>query len=104
MKKSKGPQATPSPKVSGANNDFVDIDLKSPTAVFFLAVLDMTWQMALVVLIPIIGGFELDKHFNLTPLLTIIGFVLAMTGTYFVIKRSLAAYNDKTIIKQKGDK
>ncbi|HET7827719.1 MAG TPA: hypothetical protein VFK97_02530, partial [Candidatus Saccharimonadales bacterium] len=51
--------------------------------------------LAIVVLLPIIGGFELDKHWRITPALTIVGFLLAMAGLFFTLKRSLAIANDK---------
>lgn len=101
MKKTKAPQATASPKVSGVNIDKADRNDRRPGTVFFLATMDMTWQLALVVLIPIVGGYELDKHFKLTPTLTIIGFVLAMIGTFAVIKRTLATYNNQMTVKSK---
>lgn len=50
---------------------------------------DMSWQLALVVLVPIVGGHELDKHFNLSPTLTIVGFILAMIGSSLVLWRQL---------------
>jgi len=104
MNKSDESQATPSPKVSGANNNPKGGEAKRPTAVFLMAAMDMTWQLALVVLIPIVGGYELDKRFNTTPLLIIIGFVLAMIGTFVIIKRTLAIYNDQTVTGSKADK
>ena len=63
--------------------------------VFIVAVLDMSWRLAIAVLVPIIGGFELDKHFDTTPALTIVGFLLAMAGLFFILKRTLAVANDK---------
>lgn len=59
------------------------------------AVLDMSWQMAVAVLVPIIGGYELDRHLGTTPALTIVGFILAMAGSYVVIKKMLTEYGAK---------
>ena len=64
---------------------------------FVSAVLDMSWQLALVVLIPVIGGFELDKHLHSTPWLTLLGFVIAMGGSYVIMKRMLAEYGNKSV-------
>lgn len=50
--------------------------------------LDMTWRLAIVVLVPIVGGFKLDEKFDTSPLLTIIGFVLSLAGTAFVLWQS----------------
>lgn len=64
---------------------------------FVGAVLDMSWQLAIVVLVPIIGGFELDKHLHTSPWLILVGFVIAMAGTYVVIKRMLAEYGNVSV-------
>jgi F0F1-type ATP synthase assembly protein I len=62
---------------------------KSAKAVFAVAALNMAWQLAIVVLVPVVGGFELDKHLGLTPTLTILGFIIAMAGTSVVLWRQL---------------
>lgn len=77
---------------------------KTAMNLFMGAVLDMSWQMAIVVLVPIIGGVELDKHWHTTPWLTICGFIIAMFGTYLVIKRMLAAYGDTSLSNPKDKK
>lgn len=68
---------------------------KSPKAVLVISALDMSWRLAIVVLVPIIGGFELDKHLGTTPVLTIIGFILAMIGLFLILKRTLADANSR---------
>ena len=65
------------------------------STIFIVAALDMSWRLLIVILVPIIGGFELDKHFGTTPVLTIIGFLLAMAGLFFTLKRTLAVANDR---------
>lgn len=52
---------------------------------FLVMVMDMTWQLALVVLIPIIGGFYLDKFFHTAPGLLIVGFLVAALGVVMVM-------------------
>ena len=64
----------------------------NPLAMLLGATLSMSWQLALVVLIPIIGGFELDKKIHTTPLLTIVGFVLAMAGMSLVVWHQLQLF------------
>jgi F0F1-type ATP synthase assembly protein I len=56
------------------------------------AVLDMSWQLAVVVLVPIVGGFELDKAFTTSPLLFIIGFIVAMTGFTLIVRRQMQIF------------
>jgi F0F1-type ATP synthase assembly protein I len=67
------------------------------SAVFISMALDMSWRLALAVLVPIVGGFELDKRLHTTPLLTILGFVLAMIGMAFVLWRMLKLVNSLTV-------
>lgn len=64
----------------------------SPRRDFLLAALDMSWQLAVVVLVPIIGGFELDKWLGTLPALTIAGFLIAMAGMAGVIWRQLRIF------------
>jgi len=66
---------------------------KSPSGIFISMALDMSWRLALAVLVPIIGGYELDKAFKTTPVLTIIGFVLAMAGIGLVLWHTLQTAN-----------
>jgi F0F1-type ATP synthase assembly protein I len=95
MKKTIAPKPTPSPASSAKTQS---IEGGNTALVMFAgAVLDVSWQMIVVVLVPIIGGYELDKHFGTTPVLTIIGFVLAMLGTFVVIKKVFVEYGDRTV-------
>ena len=63
--------------------------------ILVVAALDMSWRLAIVVLVPIIIGFELDKHLGSAPALTIVGFVAAMAGLFLVLKRSVALADQK---------
>lgn len=55
--------------------------------------LDMSWRLAIAVLVPIIGGVELDKRLKTSPTLTIIGFGLAMIGMGLVLWQTLQSAN-----------
>lgn len=93
---------TPSP-TPPANNSKVTVGkAENPQSVFTGMALDMSWRLALVVLIPIIGGYELDSKLGTTPLLTILGFLLAMAGSGLVMWRTLQVANDKPVPKPKG--
>ena len=59
----------------------------------------MSWQLAIVVLAPIIGGFKLDEYFNILPVGTIVGFMLAMTGMSVVVWRQFQLLTPKTETK-----
>ncbi len=76
----------------------------NPTSVFIGAALDMSWRLAIAVLVPIIGGYELDHKLHLTPLLTIVGFVLAMGGMALVLWRMLQELKVRTAPHPKEDK
>ena len=67
---------------------------KGPSAAFIGMALEMSWRLAIVVLVPIIGGFYLDEAFNTTPLLVIVGFAVAMGGMYIVMRQTVQAAND----------
>lgn len=47
---------------------------------FYGATLNMSWRLALTVVIPVVGGIKLDQHFGTTPSLTLTGFFLAVAG------------------------
>jgi F0F1-type ATP synthase assembly protein I len=71
----------------------------SQTSVFISMALDMTWRLAVVVLVPIIGGFYLDQWLNMTPVFTITGFFLAMAGIAVVFWQTLQTANTVEIPK-----
>lgn len=45
---------------------------------FIGATINLSWRLALTVLIPLIGGIQLDKKFDSSPSYTITGFMLAV--------------------------
>jgi len=77
-------------------------DSLNPRREFLVATVNMSWQLAIVVLVPIIGGFELDKILHTVPVLTIIGFFVAMAGMAFVVWRQLQLYQPPTSKSSKG--
>lgn len=52
----------------------------------------MSWQLALVVLVPVIGGVELDKMFK-TSYILFIGLAVAVLGSVVVMWRTMQAAN-----------
>jgi len=72
---------------------------RSPSAVFITLVLDMTWRLAIVILVPVIGGYELDKALKTTPTITILGFVVAMAGMAFILWKTLQVANRQPVPK-----
>lgn len=52
---------------------------------FIRGALAMSWRLALVVLVPIIGGYALDQQYHKTPWLTLAGLALALVGVFGVL-------------------
>jgi F0F1-type ATP synthase assembly protein I len=76
----------------------------NPEKEFLGAALSMSWQLAVVVLVPVIGGFELDKKLGTLPGLTMAGFVLAMVGLSLVVWRQLQRFQPPASKQAKGRK
>jgi hypothetical protein len=60
---------------------------------FYMAVLNMSWQLAIVVLLPIFVGVKLDKTFNTHETLTFIGLGVAVLGAAAVMWRAMKSAN-----------
>lgn len=71
---------------------------------FFVAAMNMSWQLAVVVLVPVIGGFQLDQKFDTLPALTIAGFFVAMGGMGLVVWRQLQMFGTGDDASGKGAK
>lgn len=66
----------------------------NPKSQFVGTALSMSWQLAIVVLIPVIGGYKIDQHFKTLPTFTVAGLVLSMIGTIVIIKKALNQLSD----------
>jgi F0F1-type ATP synthase assembly protein I len=75
---------------------------KSHSSVFVTMALDMSWRLAVAVLVPIIGGYELDQKLKTAPLLTIVGFLLAMGGMALVMWQTLQVANQVPASKKEN--
>lgn len=94
MKQTTAPASTPSPSAPRAQpRASGDKKVVTPSSQFINMALDMSWRLAVVVLVPIIGGYELDQRLDMTPWLTIVGFVLAMGGMAGVLWRMVQEVN-----------
>jgi F0F1-type ATP synthase assembly protein I len=88
MTKTTAPSKTPSPAGGTAKHEKA-ASYEKARRDFFVAALTMSWQLAIVVLVPLIGGFKLDESLNTSPALTLVGFFLAMAGTAAIVWRQL---------------
>lgn len=68
-----------------------DMDVFAAKSKFFSATLEMGWQLALIVLIPLIAGIKLDQHFKSSPSYTLAGFMLAIAGGAMVVWKTVKA-------------
>ena len=95
---------TAQPKSTAAHSNLDNAKPKkelNPKSQFISASLSMSWQLALVVLIPILGGYKLDQKLNTSPLWVIVGFVVAMVGFFLIIYKELNEFNDNVYNKDK---
>lgn len=61
---------------------------------FVGAALDMSWRLAVVVLVPVIGGHLLDEQFESSPIGVIIGFIVALFGMVVVMRQTVRAVTE----------
>lgn len=72
---------------------------KSPAGQFVTLALDMTWRLAVVVLLPILGGVWIDHRFATSPVGIIVGFALAMVSTAVVLWQAMQTANSLPVPK-----
>ena len=65
----------------------------NPGGVAMGLTLNMAWQLAAVVLLPLLGGHYLDDQMNTAPAWTVVGLVLAMIAMILVVRRTLVELN-----------
>jgi F0F1-type ATP synthase assembly protein I len=102
MTETKTPETTPSPAPVAHSSQVTVGKPEDPQSVFVGMALDMSWRLAAAVLVPIIGGFELDSHLGTTPLLTVVGFVVAIAAAVLVMRQTLQAANKLPVPKAKS--
>lgn len=86
------PKATP-PHIIGREKS------KSDKAVFLGAVLDMSWQLAVAVLVPVVGGAWLDKKLSSSHVFLFVGLGLAVVLSTIVVWRAMQAANQIPVPK-----
>lgn len=90
MKQSSAPLSTPNPAKGEVKQNPDGVNQRR---LFLVAVLDMSWQLAIVVLVPIIAGVELDKKFGTGNTLLFVGLGLAVVLSTVVMWRTIQAAN-----------
>jgi hypothetical protein len=89
MMKTTAVQSTP--RIKGENKP--GTTSSGPGAAFVTIALNMSWQLAIVVLVPIIGGVELDKTLKTSHAFLFVGLVLAVIGSIVVMWRNVQLAN-----------
>lgn len=49
--------------------------------------LGLAWQLALAVIVPIVGGYILDQHYHKAPWLTLCGLFVAAVGVFGILSK-----------------
>lgn len=60
---------------------------------FAVYALNMSWQLAVAVLVPLLGGVMLDKKLGTAPVCTFVGLGIALVGSAVVMWRAMQAAN-----------
>ncbi len=66
---------------------------------FVVTALNMSWQLAIVVLVPVFVGVQADKHFGTGYIWTFVGLGLALAGTGVVMWRAIQVANQIPVPK-----
>jgi F0F1-type ATP synthase assembly protein I len=81
------------------------IDVSAYNNLFVGMVLNMSWQLAIVVIGPVVGGYVLDQRFNSSPWLVLVGLVVAILATCGILWRTVREANSRIVALQpKGGK
>jgi hypothetical protein len=102
MNQTKAPKKTPSPRGLEQSKG-VDTG-SNPTSVFISMVLDMTWKLAIVVILPIVFGSYLDQRLKQGYTFMIIGLFVALLGAISVVYKSYIEANKITGMKTEDKK
>lgn len=72
---------------------------KGQVTTFVGMALNMSWQLAIVIFVPILAGVQLDKHFDTSYLYTFIGLGIAVVASTLVMWRTLKVANSLPVPK-----
>ena len=61
---------------------------------FIAIAASMSWQLAIVFLAPILGGYYLDSKFKTSPALLLVGFVISLTLSFLMIRKFYVQFNN----------
>ncbi|MEI7838209.1 MAG: AtpZ/AtpI family protein [bacterium] len=61
---------------------------------FIAIAMSMSWQLAIVFLAPVLGGYFLDSKFKTSPIFLLIGFVMALSLSFLMIRKFYIQFNE----------
>lgn len=82
----------------------INANVSAQQNMFIAMTLSMSWQLALVVIVPIVGGHFLDEHYRMAPWLTLVGLVVAIIGVFGVLTRTVSEANRRVNDTKPEDK
>ena len=89
----------------GSNKQLSDFELSMMAKnQFVVTTMNMSWQLAIAVLVPLLGGHYLDQKLNTGYLFFIIGFLTALAGMYLVVWRQIKLIKPIIADKKVGKK
>jgi hypothetical protein len=90
-KPSAAPQSTPH-SLNGGDGSVSPALKSSQRSAFLVMILNMSWQLAVVVLVPVIAGVQLDKKLD-TSYITFVGLAVAFIGAALVMWHTMQTAN-----------
>jgi hypothetical protein len=93
MSTSVKPATMPPTTGKGGKNASLDESKATVQRQFVQMALNMGWQLAVVVLVPVAGGAQLDKALDTNHVFLFVGLALALLGTVLVMWRTMQAAN-----------
>lgn len=66
---------------------------------FAVYALNMSWQLAVAVLVPLLGGVVLDKKLGTAPICTLVGLAIALIASAVVMWQAMQAANQLPVPK-----
>jgi F0F1-type ATP synthase assembly protein I len=83
---------TPTALTSGTN-DSSKISSSSAQTSAGVA-LTMSWQLLVVVVLPLLGGHLLDSRYHTSPIWMIVGMVIGLAGSIIVVRQTVQQLNE----------
>lgn len=80
------------------------LQVLSAKKLFFVSSINMGWQLAGVVVLPVFVGVKLDQRFNSSPSCTLAALVFAIGGAVIIVKNTLRQVNSEQEEQSRRDK